>query len=142
MIDELTVPTVMVDDVYRAFLTCGLWADLVEFGEDGESWNSDRTDVEIDDVIGSGDAWSIVHDFLTTVHGYAQEHPVGARAWQYLYDNRDQAGHDLWLTANHHGAGFWDRGLGDVGDYLTSVAHGIDELILVVQSDGEVVFGL
>lgn len=33
-------------------------------------------------------------------------------------------GHDLWLTRNGHGAGFWDRGLGsfngyDIGDSLT-----------------------
>lgn len=34
-----------------------------------------------------------------------------------------QAGTDLWLTSNHHGAGFWDRGLGDVGDRLTKHAH-------------------
>ena len=24
-------------------------------------------------------------------------------------DNYDQMGHDLWLTRNGHGAGFWDR---------------------------------
>ena len=26
-----------------------------------------------------------------------------------------QIGHDLWLTRNGHGAGFWDRGLGAQG---------------------------
>jgi hypothetical protein len=33
-------------------------------------------------------------------------------------------GHDFWLTRNHHGAGFWDRGyrLG-VGEALTEAAH-------------------
>lgn len=35
----------------------------------------------------------------------------------------EQAGHDLILTANRHGAGFWDRGLGDAGDKLTKAAH-------------------
>lgn len=34
-----------------------------------------------------------------------------------------QAGGDFALTRNHHGAGFWDRGLGVVGDRLTSAAH-------------------
>jgi len=29
------------------------------------------------------------------------------------------AGHDFWLTRNGHGCGFWDRGLGNVGDELT-----------------------
>lgn len=32
----------------------------------------------------------------------------------------DQNGHDLWLTSAGHGAGFWDRGLDDVGQRLTS----------------------
>jgi hypothetical protein len=30
-----------------------------------------------------------------------------------------QAGHDFWLTRNGHGAGFWDRGLGDQGVQLS-----------------------
>lgn len=32
------------------------------------------------------------------------------------------AGHDFWLTRNGHGAGFWDRGLGDLGERLTEAA--------------------
>jgi hypothetical protein len=27
-----------------------------------------------------------------------------------------QVGHDFWLTRNRHGAGFWDRGYGKLGD--------------------------
>lgn len=34
-----------------------------------------------------------------------------------------QNGHDFWLTRNGHGAGFWDRGYGDVGGRLTDAAH-------------------
>ena len=34
-----------------------------------------------------------------------------------------QAGHDFWLTRNRHGAGFWDRGLGEIGQKLTECAH-------------------
>ena len=33
------------------------------------------------------------------------------------------AGFDFWLTRARHGAGFWDRGLGAVGDKLTKAAH-------------------
>lgn len=32
------------------------------------------------------------------------------------------AGHDFWLTRNGHGAGFWDRGLGEVGERLSKAA--------------------
>jgi len=35
----------------------------------------------------------------------------------------EQIGHDFILTRNHHGAGFWDRGLGERGERLTEAAH-------------------
>lgn len=34
-------------------------------------------------------------------------------------------GHDLLLTRDHHGVGFWDRGLGELGEYLTERAESI-----------------
>jgi len=46
-----------------------------------------------------------------------------------------QLGHDLWLTRNHHGAGFWDRGLGKLGDDLTLLAHSLGESELYVGDD-------
>jgi hypothetical protein len=38
------------------------------------------------------------------------------------YDD-ERAGTDYWLTRNGHGAGFWDRGLGDVGDRLSAACR-------------------
>jgi hypothetical protein len=32
------------------------------------------------------------------------------------------AGHDFWLTRCGHGGGFWDRGLGELGERLTAAA--------------------
>lgn len=40
-------------------------------------------------------------------------------------DNRH--GHDFALTRNGHGAGFWDRGYGGAGDYLTRQARAYGE---------------
>ena len=34
-----------------------------------------------------------------------------------------QIGHDFILTRNGHGTGFWDRGLGEIGDTLTKWAQ-------------------
>lgn len=34
-----------------------------------------------------------------------------------------QVGNDFCLTRNRHGAGFWDRGLGALGDRLTAASH-------------------
>ncbi len=33
-----------------------------------------------------------------------------------------QAGRDYWFTRNGHGVGFWDRGLGEVGDSLSDAS--------------------
>lgn len=32
-------------------------------------------------------------------------------------------GHNFWLSRNGHGTGFWDRGLGDLGDALSEAAR-------------------
>ena len=40
----------------------------------------------------------------------------------------EQFGHDLALTRNGHGAGFWDRGLGDAGDVLSDWADSLGTL--------------
>jgi len=49
-----------------------------------------------------------------------------------------QAGHDFWLTRNGHGAGFWDRGLGELGTRLTKAAHVYGGVDLYVGDDGKV----
>ncbi len=52
--------------------------------------------------------------------------------------NLEQIGHDFWLTRCRQGVGFWDRGLGDLGDELTELARSFGELHLYVGDDGKV----
>jgi hypothetical protein len=51
----------------------------------------------------------------------------------------EQAGHDFWLTRCGHGAGFWDRGLGALGDRLSDAArvYGDQHAFIL---DGKVLF--
>jgi hypothetical protein len=59
-----------------------------------------------------------------------------------------QTGHDLILTANHHGTGFWDRGLDmpatdagtqTVGDALTQATRGYSfDAEFALDADGDV----
>lgn len=49
-----------------------------------------------------------------------------------------QAGHDFWLTRNGHGAGFWDRGLGKVGDALSKACKPYGSFNLYVGDDGKI----
>lgn len=48
-----------------------------------------------------------------------------------------QCGHDFALTRNHHGAGFWDRGLGALGEALTKAAHDYGQVDLYEGDDGQ-----
>lgn len=50
------------------------------------------------------------------------------------------AGHDLWLTRNGHGAGFWDRNLEEVGDKLTVKAVELQVSDLYVGDDNQLYF--
>lgn len=49
-----------------------------------------------------------------------------------------QAGHDLWLTRNRHGTGFWDREelWSPNSRELTERAHAMGEVNLLVGDDG------
>jgi len=49
------------------------------------------------------------------------------------------AGRDYWFTRNHHGVGFWDRGLGEIGDKLTEKAHN-DPSVDLYRGDDEQIY--
>lgn len=110
--------------VTLAYLECALWAST-------------------DDDGATLDARFTLADCGPDVHDPARE---DVRAFLELLDSEgvewrglvslDQMGHDFWLTRNHHGAGFWDRGLGDLGDVLTKWAHTYGSADLYVTDDG------
>lgn len=56
---------------------------------------------------------------------------------EHYYDF-SKAGHDYWLTRNGHGAGFWDRGLGAVGEHLTEASTRQGEVTLYLGDDGKI----
>jgi hypothetical protein len=50
----------------------------------------------------------------------------------------EQAGHDFWLTRNGHGAGYWDRGLGERGERLTDACRPYGEYSIYVGDDSRI----
>lgn len=48
-----------------------------------------------------------------------------------------QAAHDYALTRNGHGVGFWDRGLGDIGEQLSSICDDMGEMDIYLGDDGK-----
>lgn len=63
---------------------------------------------------------------------------VIAAAPYYRAHGMAYAGHDFALTRNRHGAGFWDRGLGRIGDMLTEEAHAYGSHYIAISDDGTV----
>ena len=56
-------------------------------------------------------------------------------------ENPPRAGHDFWLTRNHHGCGFWDGDWQEpVASALTKAAHDAGERNLYVGDDGRLYF--
>jgi hypothetical protein len=51
--------------------------------------------------------------------------------------DEEQVGHNFWLTRNRHGAGFWDLGLGALGDRLTKAAHVYGSCDVYLGDDGK-----
>lgn len=110
-----------LDTFVEAYLECALWSSLDDSGE------------PLDDTYDSGD---IADDARTEMTRECTDF-IDANTADLTNIDAGQAGHDFWLTRNHHGAGFWDRGLGDVGDRLTKAAHAYGDSDLYIGDDGK-----
>jgi len=94
---------------YDAYIACAYWAD-----ED-----------TIDDLMPEDEfrarAQLDCAQFITTNKNTLTAYLLTGRTME-------QAGHDFWLTRQGHGAGFWDRGLGIIGEQLTRASKCFEEL--------------
>ena len=117
--------TTREDEAFAAYVECALWAS---YDDEGNPY--DELGYTADDFAPEALAQMRAElvDFLSHHHG-ANAEAVAAVEPRML-------GHDFWLTRNRHGAGFWDRGLGPVGDALTEWAHSFGESDVYVGDDG------
>lgn len=93
----------------RAFIECMCWAESGDPESPlGENASPDRL---------TRKARKVCEELCADFIGYC----TGAGI-DYSKIDPSQMGHDLWLTMQGHGAGFWDRGLGRLGDQLTKAA--------------------
>lgn len=131
--------------VFLAYVACGLWSDSCQGtatsahadpsmcrGEDCDSSLSHDLNFSADDLSAAA-----ARDMEADVEGFIksclEERP---NCFDGMAD--DAIGHDFWLTRNGHGAGFWDRGLGELGDWLTKMSKPFGECSLYVNNNGEV----
>ena len=124
-----------VTTVVDGYLECALWTASCNGMADHDDCRGEDCDTSLDEVEGlelSADAvrqaTEDVTGFLETV---TEDRPT-------VLDGMDvsMVGHDFYLTRCGHGAGFWDRGLGERGDYLTYWAKTFGSADFYVGDDG------
>jgi len=118
-----------VDYFTISYITTALWSSNDDDGNPLDGY-CDRDDIAPQSLA------DMVEDCKRFQNTYA-ELLKGAYESVQGYDE-SMAGHDFWLTRNHHGAGFWDRGLGTVGEALTKAAHMEGSIDLYIGDDGKV----
>lgn len=130
---------VKIDAFTRAYLECALWSSTDESRDDGGDpldQNYEIEDIERKSLAQMArDCRDFQEEFaelLTKAYadtpcpceadGAPAGHATSCAWWRKPSYTEEQAGHDFWLTRNGHGAGFWDRGLGKIGEALTKAS--------------------
>lgn len=129
-----------LDDFVQAYMSAALWSS---HGPEEDPHACEN----LDDLFGVDDIAPETaqtmrrecEDFIQTNKQDLLEYAEAMRNPEWSGEAR--AGHDFWLTRNYHGVGFWDRGLGALGDRLTKAAEACGERDLYPGDDGKVYQG-
>lgn len=111
------------------YLTAALWSSTDIVNDE---------DVNLDDYeFAPGEAEKLHADCREFIAANAADLLAYAehRSHAMEYDAFECAGHDFWLTRNSHGAGFWDRDLGTLGERLTEASKGHGSINLYLGDD-------
>ena len=94
---------------------------------------TDEEELTADDGFGYS-VWDFTREASDSIEAEVDRFITDALLAKALDDdeNYEQLGHDLWLTRNGHGAGFWDRGTGAKGEKLTELAKELGEATIWV----------
>lgn len=131
-----TITEQQIQSFIAGYLEAALWSstDTLPGDEDGEP-------VSLDDFEWADGEAEKLHaqcrDFIQYAAAdllqYAEDYSPAQG-----FDVWECAGHDFWLTRNGHGAGFWDRGLGELGDRLTKASKTFGGVDLYLGDDEQV----
>lgn len=137
-----------IQKIIDSYLECALWTDGEELEEQDKKYNQDLykmddedwNESEIKDYIDSIDLNVNNFDEDSLIKTYLDIKKF-LRIVGFATDEIDESdiGHDLWLTRNGHGTGFWDRGYDDdISDILTNAAKSLGSATLYLDTDGKI----
>jgi hypothetical protein len=122
---------------FEAFLTgyvsCLLWAETDDLAPGGGSPLDENYDA--DDI--APEAKAEIERDCRAFYADHTPHRADLDAFETVF-SAEQAGHDFYLTRNGHGAGFWDRGLEDVGMRLTAACKPFGTQGAYIGDDGRI----
>lgn len=138
---DTTIKGFDVDEVLRGYITCALWAENDESRPDGGD--------PLDSNYGAEDLTErakvkLREDVLEFLNKAKPEDLAAYLEHKVIDPSQgtvgDYLGHDLWLTRNGHGAGFWDRDdlPKEVGVRLSKLSEDLGERDLYVTDRGEI----
>lgn len=117
------------EEFVHGYITCAIWSST-----DNEDMpldrNYDADDIHPDSIKKMMEDCRDFYRANITLLGEYVNHPANR---QY-----DHAGHDFWLNRNRHGAGFWDRGMGLLGERLSQAAKVYGSSDLYVGDDNKI----
>src|ERR1700722_11654535 len=97
------------------YIECALWSSYDNSDDNGGDPLDDNYDEE--DL-----AEETMARMRKDCQAFIEMNETDLLLYSTRYDGEDfpstAAGHDFWLSRNGHGSGFWDRGLGELGDRL------------------------
>lgn len=119
-------PATNASAVLEGYLEAALWSSTDD--DTGEPLNSNFS---VSDIKGKT---------LAKLKGYVTKFLAAAKGLDLSGYRASQVGHDLWLTQNGHGAGFWDGDYEEppgLGYKLDRIAQSLGEVNLYVGDDGK-----
>lgn len=117
------------------YITAALWSSVDENGEPLDAIHAPGDLPEQTQQAMENDCRKFFQENNDALWEYREQRAIPIDA---DYSEAECAGHDFWLTRCGHGAGFWDRGMGELGDRLSNAAEAFGNVDLYVGDDGKV----
>lgn len=96
-----------LDAFTQGYIECALWAGA---NEDGEPLDAEWTIFNISD--------NTLEEIIADCRDFQEFNFADLELANEMGRDDSHLGHDFFLSRNGHGTGFWDRGLGAIGDRL------------------------